>query len=126
MATQVARRTDKNLDKKDYCIVPPVDIYETDNEYVLKADMPGVPKENIEITFNNNELEINGKIDEGYTSSDNLTYHEFTLYNYNRKFIVSDKINVEGINALLENGVLTVTLPKREEAKPKRIEIKAE
>lgn len=126
MTTQVAKRTDKNLDKKDYCLVPSVDIYETDNEYVLKADMPGVPKENIEITFNNNELEINGKIDEVYTSSDNLTYREFTLCNYNRKFLVSDKINAEAINASLENGVLTVTLPKREEAKPKKIEIKAE
>jgi len=126
MATQVAKRTDRNLDKKDYCLVPPVDIYETDNEYVLKADMPGVSKEHIEITFNNNELEINGKIDEAYTSSDNLTYREFTLCNYNRKFLVSDKINVEGITATLENGVLTVTLPKREEAKPKKIEIKAE
>ncbi|MGQ9844213.1 MAG: Hsp20/alpha crystallin family protein [Spirochaetota bacterium] len=125
MTTQVVKRTDKNLDKKDYCIVPSVDIYETDNEYVLKADMPGVPKENVEITFNNNELEINGKIDEVYTSNNNLTYREFTLCNYNRKFLVSDKINVEGINASLENGVLTVTLPKREEAKPKRIEIKA-
>lgn len=126
MATQVAKRTDKNLDKKDYCLVPPVDIYETDNEYVLKADMPGVSKENIEITFNNNELEINGTVDDAYTASDNLTYREFTLCNYNRKFLVSDKINVEGITASLENGVLTITLPKREEAKPKKIEIKSE
>jgi len=48
------------------------------------------------------------------------------LFNYYRKFVVSNAINPEGISALLENGVLTIKLPKREEAKPKKIEIKAE
>ncbi len=126
MATQITKHSDRNLEKKDYCLIPPVDIYETDNEFVLKTDMPGVSKDNVEITFNNNELEINGTLHEADTAGENLTYREFTLCNYNRKFLISDKINAEGITASLENGVLTVTLPKREEAKPKKIEIKAE
>lgn len=126
MATQLAQKPEQNVKKPDYVITPPVDIYETDNEYVLKADMPGVAKDNVNITFNNNELEITGKVDEQYTSNENMTYREYTLFNYYRKFVVSNAINPEGISALLENGVLTIKLPKREEAKPKKIEIKAE
>ena len=126
MATQLAQKPEQNVKKTDYVITPPVDIYETDNEYVLKADMPGVTKDNVSITFNNNELEITGKVDEQYTSNENMTYREYTLFNYYRKFVVSNAINHEGISALLENGVLTIKLPKREEAKPKKIEIKAE
>lgn len=126
MATQLAQKPEQNVKKTDYVITPPVDIYETDNEYVLKADMPGVAKDNVNITFNNNELEITGKVDEQYTSNENMTYREYTLFNYYRKFVVSNAINPEGISALLENGVLTIKLPKREEAKPKKIEIKAE
>jgi len=126
MATQLAQKPEQNVKKTDYVITPPVDIYETDNEYVLKADMPGVTKDNVSITFNNNELEITGKVDDEYTSNENMTYREYTLFNYYRKFVVSNAINPEGISALLENGVLTIKLPKREEAKPKKIEIKAE
>jgi HSP20 family molecular chaperone IbpA len=126
MATQLAQKPEQNVKKTDYVITPPVDIYETDNEYVLKADMPGVAKDNVNITFNNNELEITGKVDEQYTSNENMTYREYTLFNYYRKFVVSNAINPEGISASLENGVLTIKLPKREEAKPKKIEIKAE
>ncbi len=126
MATQLAQKPEQNVKKTDYVITPPVDIYETDNEYVLKADMPGVAKDNVNITFNNNELEITGKVDDEYTSNENMTYREYTLFNYYRKFVVSNAINPEGISALLENGVLTIKLPKREEAKPKKIEIKAE
>jgi len=126
MATQLAQKPEQNVKKTDYVITPPVDIYETDNEYVLKADMPGVAKDNVNITFNNNELEITGKVDEQYTSNESMTYREYTLFNYYRKFVVSNAINPEGISASLENGVLTVKLPKREEAKPKKIEIKAE
>jgi HSP20 family molecular chaperone IbpA len=126
MATQLAQKPEQNVKKHDYVITPPVDIYETDNEYVLKADMPGVTKDNVNITFNNNQLEISGKVDEQYTSNENMTYREYTLFNYYRKFVVSNAINPEGISASLENGVLTVKLPKREEAKPKKIEIKAE
>ena len=126
MATQLAQKPEQNVKKTDYVITPPVDIYETDNEYVLKADMPGVTKDNVSITFNNNELEITGKVDDEYTSNENMTYREYTLFNYYRKFVVSNAINPEGISASLENGVLTIKLPKREEAKPKKIEIKAE
>lgn len=126
MKTNSVHRNEGYVDRKEYCIEPPVDIYETQNEYVLKTDMPGVPKENVEISFNNNVLEIYGNIDQLYTADDSATYKEFSLCSYDRKFTVSDMINIDGINASYENGVLTVILPKREEAKPRKIEIKAQ
>ncbi len=106
-------------------IVPPADIYETENEYVIKADMPGVSRENLEITLEKDNLEISGKVQES-GNQDNLRYAEYRLHNYSRSFVVGDGINREGISASLENGVLTLTLPKSERVKPRKIEIKAQ
>lgn len=108
--------------QEERVIVPTADIYETDNEFVVKADMPGVTKENLDITLENNQLEINGKISAG-TEGDSLKYCEFRLYNYHRSFTVGDAINTGDIRANLENGVLTLTLPKSEKVKPRKIEI---
>ncbi|MFH0976192.1 MAG: Hsp20/alpha crystallin family protein [Spirochaetota bacterium] len=107
-------------------LVPPVDIYETENEYVIKAEMPGVNKEDVNITLDNNELEINGKINGNLPDEKTLKYSEFNLYNYYRKFNVDDTVDRNALKAGLDNGILTLTLPKREEVKPKKIEIKVE
>lgn len=109
----------------EYVIVPPADIYETENEYVIKADMPGVSRENLEITLEKDNLEISGKVRES-GSQDTLRYAEYRLHNYNRSFVVGDGIKRDGISASLENGVLTLTLPKSEHVKPRKIEIKAQ
>jgi len=123
MITTVDKAKTNTANTEERIQVPPIDIYETDNEYLLKAEMPGVSRDNLEITLNNNELQINGKVDvDG--KDDNLKYSEFLLYNYNRKFIVGDNINVNGITANLENGILTLVLPKSERVKPRKIEIK--
>lgn len=110
---------------EEYVIVPPADIYETENEYVIKADMPGVSRENLEITLEKDNLEISGKVQES-GNQDKLRYAEYRLHNYSRSFVVGDGINREGISASLENGVLTLTLPKSERVKPRKIEIKAQ
>lgn len=116
----------KKVTKRDEVVlVPPVDIHETDDNYVLRCEMPGVVKESIEVTLNNSELEINGRVPDEERSVENLAYAEFRLHNYNRKFVVDENINTQGITANLENGVLTVTLPKSERVKPRKIEITA-
>ena len=107
-------------------IVPPVDIYETENEFVITAEMPGVNKEGIDLTLDNNELEINGKINGNLPDDEKLKYSEFRLYNYHRKFKVGDSIDNNALKAKLDNGILTLTLPKKEEIKPKKIEVKIE
>ena len=115
----------KDHKSDEYVTVPPVDIYETDNEYVLKAEMPGVTKEDIEITLNDKELEIKGKIN-GENQENNLKYSEYKLFNYHRKFKVGGGIDNNALSATLENGLLNLVLQKSEAVKPRKIEVKVE
>lgn len=114
------------FNNEEYVFVPPVDIYETENEYVIKAEMPGVKKDGVEITLENNELEITGKINGNLPGEEHLKYAEFKLYNYHRKFNVGNNVNNNALTAKLEDGVLTLNLPKRDELKPRKIEVKVE
>lgn len=107
--------------KHNYFVIPDADIYETENFYTLKMEIPGVKKDNLNIEINNGQLEVTGAI-EDYTRDD-LKYSEYDLYNYNRKFRVGKDIDVNNIEASLSNGVLTLTLNKAEEVKPKKIQI---
>lgn len=101
-------------------IVPPVDIYEEEHAYTLKADLPGIAKESLDISLDNRELTITGKCAQNTAES---SYAEFSVNDYKRSFTIDDDIDAKGITASLENGVLTLTLPKSEKAKPRQIEI---
>jgi len=103
-------------------IVPFVDIIEEKERFVLKADMPGVTKDNLNVSIDNNELTIHGKVDQ--TASKNQTYSEFALYDYKRSFVINKDIERKNIDASLDNGVLTLVLPKSEKSKPRKIEIR--
>ena len=122
MTTEVNKIRTNNYNCDERVIVPPVDVFETENEYVIKADMPGVEKQDIDITLDNNVLAINGKVarDEDEAS---MKYNEYSLFNFCRNFNVGRDINGDAIKASMENGVLTLTLPKKEEVKPRKIEI---
>ncbi len=126
MTTDVKKIQNETARGNEIYVVPAADIYETENEFVIKAEMPGVIRENFDITIENNELHIEGKTVTDYVKDENLEYSEFRLYNYHRSFVVGDSINREGINAALSDGVLTLVLPKIERIKPKKIEIKVE
>lgn len=103
-------------------IIPPVDIYETSDEVFLIADMPGVSKDNLQLNIENDELTISGIFEE--TASEGKKLINECLYgNYYRTFALSDTIDQGRITAKLDNGVLTVILPKHEKVKPKKIEI---
>ncbi len=125
MNTDVKKIKSDERSGEEYVIVPSADIYETENEFVIKADMPGVNKEGLEITLEKDNLEISGRVRES-ANQDSLKYAEYRLHNYRRSFVVGDGINREGISASLENGVLALTLPKSERVKPRKIEIKVE
>jgi len=112
----------KNSSRRECTIVPAADIVENKDEYTLYADMPGVAKENLDISIENMELTISGKIEE--TSRERPSYREFELGNYERKFLLNQEIDSEKISASLDRGVLKLILPKREAAKPRQIEIK--
>jgi HSP20 family protein len=105
--------------------VPPVDIYETGNhELVLRAELPDVPREDIALRVENNTLTISGerKMD---TEIKEQQYHriERTYGTFSRAFTLPPTVDTSAIAAEYKNGVLTVRLPLREEAKPKQIQV---
>lgn len=104
-------------------IAPLVDIYENDDEILLHADMPGVPKESVSVNVDNGRLEISGV--RKVSGSGSIGWQEFGDVEYRRVFSVPQTIDVGKVNAELKDGVLRLHLPKAEAAKPRVIEIKA-
>jgi HSP20 family protein len=103
---------------------PDVDIHASDDEVVFCVDLPGVGKGDVTIQVDEtNTLVISGK--NGHKELGNAIARQYNVGNYYRAFQLSDDYDKDKVSARLENGLLVVTIPKREEAKPKRIEIKA-
>jgi HSP20 family molecular chaperone IbpA len=102
-------------------VTPPVDIYEIPDGLVVTADVPGVTREQLDVRVDNHILTIRGQADRAPAAEP--TYREYELVNYFRQFELSDKVDESKITADLQHGVLTLTLPKAEEAKPRQIEV---
>jgi len=102
---------------------PNVDIYETEEELVLIADVPGVLKEDVDIDLNDNTLTIYAKVKENKVGT--LIHKEYDCGDYKRSFTISNVIDQSKIGAELNNGVLRIVLPKAETAKPRKIEIRS-
>ncbi|MGE5805845.1 MAG: Hsp20/alpha crystallin family protein [Ignavibacteria bacterium] len=103
---------------------PLVDIYETDDEYVLIANLPGVKKENIKLHIEDGSLSIFGKINYEESIKRRYILNESDLANFYRKFKLSDSVDIEKIEATYENGQLFVSLPKHDSVKPRNISVK--
>ena len=103
---------------------PRIDIWETTEELVLYADMPGVAAENLDIQFENRELRIHGKVCPRHENI-NFLYGEYGIGDFYRTFTIGEAIDSEKISAELKDGVLTLHLPKSEAVKPRRIAVKA-
>ena len=102
--------------------VPRVDIHETKEAYVLEADMPGVKKEGLEILMEGDELTLVGHRETGNGQGDTL-YRESYDGSFRRTFELDPRIDRAGVAARLTGGVLTVTLPKAAELKPRQIKV---
>ena len=103
---------------------PAVDIYETANELVVKADLPDVNEKDIDVRVENNLLTIRGERKfEKSVSEENYLRVERTYGSFSRSFSLPNTVNPEAIAAEYKNGVLTVTLPKREESKPRQVKV---
>lgn len=103
---------------------PSVDIFETDHEITLLADLPGVTADNLTIDLRENILSLTGDVApfEGANEEDILI--EYEIGKYHRQFNLSSVIDQSKIDAKLNDGVLRLSLPKVEEVKPRRVEIK--
>jgi len=103
---------------------PAVDIYETENELVLKADLPDVDQKDIDVRVENQTLTIAGQRKfEKQEARKGFHRIERSYGNFVRSFAVPNSFNTEEIAAQYKNGVLTVTLPKKEAAKPRQIKV---
>lgn len=105
--------------------IPAVDIFETENEINLMADMPGVASENINIDLRENTLTIAGEITPFETEEEEDLIVEYEVGQYFRQFTIPEVIDQDKIDAKLTEGVLKLILPKAEAAKPKKIEIRS-
>jgi len=113
---------DELLRTENY-VTPMVDIFETPDEFVLTANMPGISRKNIQVKVDDKSLVLFGRID--YTEAVNKKYilNENEIGNYYRQFNISDTIDETKIEAKYDNGQLVVSLPKHDKAKLRTINI---
>lgn len=104
--------------------MPPVDIYEKEDALTVLADLPGVSSEGLSINVENGILTIEGKVIRG--EAEDLISREFDLTSFYRQFRISETIDTEKIRASLKSGVLTLSLPKVEKAKPRQIPVESD
>ncbi|MFH1131398.1 MAG: Hsp20/alpha crystallin family protein [Pseudomonadota bacterium] len=105
-------------------LTPAVDIEEKEDSFVLKADLPGVEEKEIEVKVHDGTLLLTGKREESKEEEkEGMSYRERSYGSFCRQFRLGAKIDSEKIGAEYKNGVLTVVLPKKEDAKPREIPI---
>ena len=103
---------------------PPVDIYETDNEVVVRADLPGIDQRDLDIRLENNVLTLKGERKmEQEVKEDNYHRIESAYGTFVRSFTLPAIVEEDKIKAEYKNGVLKIVLPKKEQAKPRQIKV---
>ena len=124
---QVQRK--RELDKKEEgtipvrVFMPTADIYETQDALKVILEIPGVEKGNVDVHVEDGVLNVEGRLDLTKYKGLQPLYTEYNIGHYSRSFRLSNKINQEKIGAELKEGVLSLTLPKVEEAKPRTIRV---
>ena len=104
--------------------MPNADIFETEDALMVVLEMPGVDRDNINISVENGVLTVEGTINFGKYEGLQPVYSEYNVGPFRRSFRISSRIDQENINAGMSDGVITLVLPKVEEAKPRRIEVR--
>lgn len=105
---------------------PPVDVWEDKDAYFLEAELPGVKAEDVDIDLEENVLTLKGERRFEKTAEEDGFRHRERVYGkFTRAFRLPESVNADGVEASLEEGVLKVRLPKKAEAKPRKIEVKA-
>ena len=112
---------DSSLAERTY-VSPDVNIFETKDDYVLEAEMPGVDKDGLEITLEGNVLTIIGHRYDGLPKAD-LRYRESKQLDFRRVFELDPAIDPQRIAAKIEQGILVLHLPKTEKVKPRKIKV---
>jgi HSP20 family molecular chaperone IbpA len=128
-ANEIAVRDKKELVSKEEkttpgrYYVPYADIFETDEALCVVMEMPGVEKKDISVDLENDVLRVDGRLDFSKYEGMEPVYTEYNVGHYARSFTLSNKIDQERISAQVEDGVLTLTLPKAKQAQARRISL---
>jgi HSP20 family protein len=104
--------------------VPAADIYETPDNVVLVMDLPGVCSDCAHVNIVDDELVVTGHVTHGEDEDDYVLYREYDVGHYHRHFGLPEAIDQAEIQAAMANGVLTVTMPKVEKVRPRRIPVR--
>jgi HSP20 family protein len=118
------RGADAAAQRAGLTYTPRFDAWETEREYVLAGDLPGVVAENVELSYENHELTIHGRVAPRQHAGQPLV-EEYGVGDFYRTFTLADTIDEAAISAEVKDGVLAVHLPKRAELKPRKIGVKS-
>lgn len=103
--------------------LPTTDIFENEDALTVVLEMPGVDKSNLDVDIENGVLTVEGRINFDKYKGMQPIYSEYNVGPYRRSFRISNRVDQEKIKAEMRDGVITLVLPKAEEAKPRRIEV---
>jgi HSP20 family protein len=118
---ELATKEEKTVPGRFY--VPHTDVYETEEALTVVMEMPGVDRKDVAVELKDDVLRVEGRIDFAKYEGMEPVYTEYNVGHWTRSFALSDRVDRERIAAQLEDGVLTLTLPKTAEARPRRIAI---
>jgi HSP20 family molecular chaperone IbpA len=118
---ELTTKDEKTVPARYY--VPQTDIYETDDALTLVMEVPGVAREDMTVTLENDTLSVEARINFGKYEGLEPLYTEYNVGHFSRAFTLSSKIDQHSISAEVNDGVLTLTLKKAKEAQPRRIQI---
>ena len=108
-------------------VLPKVNVVEKDEAFYLEAETPGMTEKDVSVEFHTGVLTLKGHREQNSeVVKNNYSIREFSRQNFERSFRLSDQVDSEKVSARMDQGILKVTLPKKEQAKPKKIEIKVE
>lgn len=122
---EMVEQEDLERTRERQCFVPKTDIYETKEMIVMVADIPGVDTDSVDITLDKNILSIDAYNSFSDKKDHSVTYSEYVPGDYHRKFRLTREIDRDKIEAIVADGVLELHLPKVDEAKTKKIPVKA-
>ena len=105
---------------------PPIDIFETPEGLVLRADLPGVTAETLDLQVQDNKLTLLGRVASQAPAGATLIHQEYHVGDFVRSFILSDDVDHERISAKISNGVLDLLLPRIAKAEPRKIQVRAD
>src|SRR5512139_3730756 len=121
---RVPEKGERTRERRVYA--PAVDIIERKDDIIVIADMPGVDENSLDITLEKNVLTINGRVEARIPERHRLSLAEYGVGDYQRVFTLTSEVDRERIQASVKNGVLTLSLPKAEALKTRKIPVKAE